>query len=477
MNNKKTIIGVSALVLVGLIIFLFGTYAWWTTTKKQTNRNVVTSACLNISYENETGEFNMPDVWPKTDTEGLAQTPYTFTITNECDHKITYEVYLESVSDPNKPNNTTDENYYLASNYIKVTFDDSEPTLYSKLQTSTSDTGVRETKKLMSRTLLGHATNKHKLTFWIDENTPLENGDGSTNTNRAFLGKIKVIAGQNTDHECYAIDTDGMLLNYDWECGPEANIPATVDNIPVTSIGSNTFETTLGPTFKYVTDLTPEQMRYENIYFGIGASKDILIAYDNNDMQALSQMTSDDIAYVSYKDEEKDRIEDAIDKIMSGQVSLEDWTIGYNARVISSQIGLELNDTIYSSNDENLPNMAAIELYTLINENGTDRIVLLAQYNNSEYSDIKGYRTNTNLWGYTHLWNIDLSHAFHLNTIGASAFDSCFSQNPLDIPANVTSIGSHGLFNYSSTVTVHNQAIYNTRDTWMRDSHLVVLDN
>ncbi len=486
MNKKKKVFLalVIGIVLCGLFALL-GTYALWQVTEKQTNQNKLASACLEITYGNETGEFYLEDAWPKTDAEGIEQTPYTFSITNNCDNKINYEVYLESIKNPNQ-GNVSDENYYLANNYVRVTFDDSEPTSYNKLQTATNDnpTGytVRETKKLMSRSLLGNETKKHKITFWVDENTPLNNSDGTTNTNRYFGAKIKVVAGQSKGSECYAIDTDGLLLNYDWECGPSVHVPATVNNIPVTRIGYYTFKTTMGPSFLYLTDaLTPEQLKYENIYFGIGVSERAIIAYNAGDMQTLTQLTSDEIAYVSYKDEDVDKIEEAITGIMNGTISVANDSIAKAVKDLSVAYNIDINDTIYSSKSDDMPKMGVYELYTIIDVNGVDTPVRIANYNDSELTDYYQYRVripDKDDWNpFANLWDIDLSHATNLTTIDDEAFINCLSRNPLDIPANVTSIGQRGLWHYGGTVTVHNQNIYNTKDAWMHDSHLVNLGN
>ena len=78
MKNKKltlTIIGVIALVLITIRL----SYAYWLITKTQTNSNLITSACLDISMTNEKNDINLHQQYPLTDSDRMKLTPYEFT--------------------------------------------------------------------------------------------------------------------------------------------------------------------------------------------------------------------------------------------------------------------------------------------------------------------------------------------------------------------------------------------------------------
>ncbi len=49
-RKKKIILPVIGLIVVGVLVLLLGTYAYWQVTRKQTNRNLVGSACLDITF-------------------------------------------------------------------------------------------------------------------------------------------------------------------------------------------------------------------------------------------------------------------------------------------------------------------------------------------------------------------------------------------------------------------------------------------
>lgn len=189
MNNKKKKIAIVSLIALCLVLLAFGTFAWWTTTKKQTNRNLVGSACLGITFSNETGDINLENIWPTTDSEGAALTPYTFRITNNCDSAVTYEIALESIEDDNTANPS-----YLNYNYIKIKLDNGRPAIYGNMESLTNDTDedytIRDTKQIGINSLSGHQSADHELRIWIDENTPIEE------INKIFISKIKIIGGQ-----------------------------------------------------------------------------------------------------------------------------------------------------------------------------------------------------------------------------------------------------------------------------------------
>lgn len=197
--KRKIMLQVIALSLL-LLAILMGTYAWWTTTKKQTNRNVVGTACLDITFSNETGDIDLPNMYPISESEMSNDTnypPYSFTITNTCETSVNYTVALESIED-----DEVESTDYLAYNYVRLKLDNKTSSLYSALDVLPNDEEddytIRDTKELESRSLAGGASRTHTLKIWLDENTPLTDTNGS-NTNKYFFGKIKIIAGQGIE--------------------------------------------------------------------------------------------------------------------------------------------------------------------------------------------------------------------------------------------------------------------------------------
>ena len=238
-NKKKLVLGVIALILVAGVVLLLGTYAYWQVSKKQSNRNLVGSACLDITFSNETGDIELENQWPTSDADGAKLTPYTFILTNTCDTLVSYTVALEEIKDDSEDPITYPDDYLSDAN-IKIKFDNLSPVKIGTLDTITSDTEedyeIYKTKKLINRKLAGGESRQHSLRLWLDANTP------QTEMNKFFLSKLKITAGQGIEEECYAVNSEGLLYAYDSDCGTSVTIPATVDEKQVKTISSTAFK-------------------------------------------------------------------------------------------------------------------------------------------------------------------------------------------------------------------------------------------
>ena len=95
-KKKRTILYgllVTVLVLIGV------TYAYYRITKTQTNSNVIgTRTCLNTTLTEETSEIVLSDAFPISDEDGLKQSPFTFTLTNNCDSYVKVTIAARSLS-------------------------------------------------------------------------------------------------------------------------------------------------------------------------------------------------------------------------------------------------------------------------------------------------------------------------------------------------------------------------------------------
>ena len=100
-NNGKTYI-LMILGVIGTILLVVGvTYAYWILTREQTGENVVNSACLNISFTGE-NDINLPKAYPMNEEQLenflSTETPYHFTIHNECSDLASASINLESLT-------------------------------------------------------------------------------------------------------------------------------------------------------------------------------------------------------------------------------------------------------------------------------------------------------------------------------------------------------------------------------------------
>ena len=179
-NNKKKVLILSIIGLIGLIVITIGiTYAIFTYTKLGTTDNTVTSGTLKFLYTENTGVktgIKLTNALPISDTQGKVldgdNNVFDFSIeaTNTGTEAIPYEVTLRKKADST-----------LEENYVKVYLTDSTETTekeelavikYSKLPQTNIDVGSEIEKTIYNGNVDGNTTNYKKdfrLRMWVDD--------------------------------------------------------------------------------------------------------------------------------------------------------------------------------------------------------------------------------------------------------------------------------------------------------------------
>ena len=488
-NKKRTMILSLAILLVGAFILLIS-YSFWQVTEKQTNRNLVGSACLSMTYSNETNDIELASTWPMADEKGKATTPYSFTITNNCDMAVNYQISLESVANPDNPNIAND--YYISDQYIKVYLDDDVLATYDFLPDVTIDSEanykIRSNKKILTGKLFAHESETHELRLWVDSETPM------SQMNKGFYSKIEVIGGQGVELDCYFVDEDGVLTRYNPDCGISATIPATVNNVPVTKIASDAFVSDYS--FRY---LLNDDTSEDDLDFSVLIDGEMGTAFLDEDYATAATATSQDVNFVIYEEDNK-HIEDAIDylkqnpdQVMSGLYQIEgisalrvdDAAITKYSHLTQRPTGYEYFYKVQKVNGQYTATYVGQRIskdyYTPVERLKDINYLDLTQATNLvEIDDGAFYGIGMN--GQT------LITPSSLRRIGKEAFedsrckiqlneglqiidDYAFIENwyvltSVEIPRSVTTLGER-IFNYPNlTITVHSQALYDSKDYW-----------
>ena len=182
-KKKRTILYgllVTVLVLIGV------TYAYYRITKTQTNSNVIgTRTCLDTTLTEETSEIVLSDAFPISDEDGLKQSPFTFTLTNNCDSYV--KVTIALVSEYRTSTNTA----YLKDNYVKSNLstkgtNDGSSVILSTLSLGEVDTNTQG-YVLKTTGLKNKEAKSFDLRLWLDSETTNEQG-----LNKTLKGKIVV---------------------------------------------------------------------------------------------------------------------------------------------------------------------------------------------------------------------------------------------------------------------------------------------
>ena len=170
------------LLVLGVVIGVLGvSYALWLVTFSSTNNNTITATCFNVSFT-EQNNISIEKAYPLLDEEGKKLTPYEFTITNNCDTYVKYDINLEILNSSTLTN----------MNYIKLMLDDETPTLVSSYDITTKTlSNASNAYKIKTSYLDAKESKTYNLRLWLDENVTGETEGVQNNT---FASKITINA-------------------------------------------------------------------------------------------------------------------------------------------------------------------------------------------------------------------------------------------------------------------------------------------
>ena len=160
-NRKKIIM----LGTFGLVLIMIGvSFAVFSANFTGTQTQSIKTGCLKIEMS-DNGSLNMQNAYPMSDEEGLASTPYIYTIENICTVDAYYEATLNVMNGSNLSNLSKIKVALDGDSYIK-------PTMENKLERTTllddEITGVQKTYKLDEGYLRVGETKTFNLRTWID---------------------------------------------------------------------------------------------------------------------------------------------------------------------------------------------------------------------------------------------------------------------------------------------------------------------
>ncbi|MDO4341523.1 MAG: hypothetical protein Q4C44_02125 [bacterium] len=204
-NNKHKIKLYIGLLLV-IILIIGVSYAYFMLRKEQTNDNVIgTRTCLNTTLNEQTSRILLEDAIPISDNDGLNQTPFTFSVTNNCDSYVKLTITIEN---ENRESTSTS---LLNDNLIKVNLSPKGTTTgTSKLLGILTLTDIEAGRKgyIISETgLKGGETKEYDLRTWMDSNTTLDEGLG-----KSWEGKIVIIVNAEEEQPSWEDPGTGTLL-------------------------------------------------------------------------------------------------------------------------------------------------------------------------------------------------------------------------------------------------------------------------
>ena len=174
-------------LLITLVVFMGVSYAWFRLKLTQTNSNVIgTRTCLDASLTEKTSKITLSDAFPISDEDGLKQTPFTFTLKNNCDSYVKVYITIDS-----KYRTSTDA-AHLKDSFLKVNLSSKGTTDGSSVllgsQTLTELEGTNKGYILVTTGLKANEEKSYDLRVWMDGETSIADG-----LNKNWEGKIVVV--------------------------------------------------------------------------------------------------------------------------------------------------------------------------------------------------------------------------------------------------------------------------------------------
>ena len=185
-KDERKRIAYSALLLSVLCI-IGVSYAWFRLYLSQSENNRIASrTCFSTTLTEKTSKIDLTEAVPESDENGLMESPFTFTLKNNCTGYIRVYITIDSAY------RTSTSTSYLKDNKIKVNISPTGTTLNpSSLLTDKELIELEGSRLGYSIIDIGLNSNEEKtfdLRVWMDSSTTVDEGLGKT-----WLGKIIII--------------------------------------------------------------------------------------------------------------------------------------------------------------------------------------------------------------------------------------------------------------------------------------------
>ena len=82
------------MLLISIVSVSYSYFKW---ESLQQSYNIAGTSCLSFSMINQENDINLDKTYPITDEEGKKLVPFTFSLKNECDTYVSYNVNLEDI--------------------------------------------------------------------------------------------------------------------------------------------------------------------------------------------------------------------------------------------------------------------------------------------------------------------------------------------------------------------------------------------
>ena len=292
-NQNKKKIKVYTALLVSVLCIIGVSYAWFRLYLSQSENNRIASrTCFSTTLTEKTSKIDLTEAVPESDENGLMESPFTFTLKNNCTGYIRAYITIDSAY------RTSTSTSYLKDNKIKVNISPTGTTLNpSSLLTDKELIELEGSRLGYSIIDVGLNSNEEKtfdLRVWMDSSTTVDEG-----LNKTWEGKIVVLTeAQNVGApNGWNSAKDGTLLaaiRRDNELKQTITTPgaatsySVADKMPNWIFNADSYYT-YGDTYKVNDDGTytienPKKVKYSEGFGTLKGKYMVSSAYDYSDV-------------------------------------------------------------------------------------------------------------------------------------------------------------------------------------------------
>ena len=186
-NSKDNKIKIYTGLLITVICIIGISYAWFRLYLRQSENNKIASRnCFSTTLTEDSAKIDLVDAVAMYDEEGLEETPFTFTIKNNCSGYVKAYITIDSQY------RETSSNSYLQDDFVKVNISPKGNTNgASVVLTSQNLIDLDNSRKgylIVDAGLNSNEERSFDLRIWMDSETTAAQG-----VNKTWLGKIVVV--------------------------------------------------------------------------------------------------------------------------------------------------------------------------------------------------------------------------------------------------------------------------------------------
>ena len=192
-KKKKRKLSLYYGLLVTVVCIIGVSFAWFRLYLSQSEDNTLASrTCFSTTLTEDTSKITLTDAFPISAEDGLKQTPFTFTLKNNCNSYVKVYITIDSTY------RESTSSSYLKDSYMKVNVSPKDTTSNASVilgnQTLTDLESNRKGYIIVNTGLKANEEKSYDLRIWMDSATTLEQG-----LNKNWSGKIVVVSSASNE--------------------------------------------------------------------------------------------------------------------------------------------------------------------------------------------------------------------------------------------------------------------------------------